>query len=75
MKDMYQFLSVLMCSHTTGLSIEKSVEVLQRFGSIAPALERVRWIPDNVFASSTIGRRVDMEKVWSSHWDTTHHLT
>lgn len=41
---MYEYLSVIRCSHTTGLTMVKSVDLLKRFVAICPLLERTRWV-------------------------------
>ena len=56
MWDMYRFLSVMLLSHTTGLSLEKTITILRRFATTPPLLERVRFIASNIRAFSAMGR-------------------
>lgn len=36
MKDVLQYLAVLVCSHTMGPTIEKSIDLLRQFESVVP---------------------------------------
>lgn len=68
---MVQYLAVMLCSHTCGLTLEKSCDVLRRFGAVTPSLDRVRWISDNVLDYSAVGRGNDGSATWLSQRDQT----
>lgn len=36
LSDMYRYVAVLLCSHTTGLSFDKALSVLRQAGSLPP---------------------------------------
>lgn len=58
-KDMIQYLDALLCSHTTGLTMEEFTDVLKVFGAVVPLLQRVRWVSENLLAFPIVGRGND----------------
>lgn len=74
LSEMYQYLAVMICSHTTGLSYSKTVDTMQRFAACTPNLERVRWISENLLAFSPIGRGDDGAGQWICQRDFTPNL-
>ncbi|PXF41823.1 hypothetical protein BWQ96_08471 [Gracilariopsis chorda] len=73
--DMYRYVAVLLLSHTTGLSFDKTVSVLRQSGSIVPSLDRVRFIAENILVYSLTGRGTDGEFQWNSQRDQTRQLS
>jgi hypothetical protein len=72
--DMWRYLAVTLLSHTTGLSIEKTIEMLQNVGASPPSLESVRRITTLIKAFSAMGRGRTGERNWNSQRDQTAQL-
>lgn len=72
---MYRFLAVLMFSHCTRFSLEKSIEILEALDATAPKLDEVRFISNNILGYSATGRRNDGQSKWVSQRDLTTLLT
>lgn len=72
--DMLRYVAVLLLSHTTGLSFEKTIDVLRQSGCIPPPLEAIRFISANVMAYSATGRGGSGEKTWNAQRDQTRFL-
>ena len=73
--DMYRYVSVLLLSHTSGFSFDKSITILRQSGCLPPSVERVRFIADNVKAFSATGRGQDGSISWNSQRDLTRNLS
>lgn len=43
-RDMLQYFSVLLVLHTTGFTMEKSIDALNHFGAVLHSLQRMRWL-------------------------------
>lgn len=74
-KDMLQYLAVMLCSHTTGLTMAKSIDLLKRFGAVVPSLQRVRWVSQHLLAFPIVGRGKDGASNWMAQRDQTPNLT
>lgn len=70
-REMFQFLAVLLSSHTTGLTLNKICDMLKKFGSVVTSVERVRWISENVVAYALVGRWDEGATQWHSDCDQT----
>lgn len=73
--DMYSFLAIFFFSQCSGLSVEKTVEVMQRMDCPVPPLTLVRYLSSNILAYSFTGRGDGGEGVWSSQRDQTVSLS
>ena len=56
---MYRFLAVVMVSHCTGFSLEKSIEILEALDRTASKQDEVRFISNNILGCSATGRGND----------------
>jgi hypothetical protein len=65
-RDIWRYLAATLHSHTTGLSLEKTIEMLQARGASAPSLERVRHIATNIMSFSAMGRGRTGDRNWNS---------
>lgn len=74
LSDMYFHVSVLLLSHTTGSSFQKTIDTLRHLGISTPSLERMRFVADNIVASSPTGRGRDCQIEWDSQRDHTRQL-
>lgn len=74
-KEIYQYVSVLLFSHTCGISFEKRIHVLSRLGSLVPYVDNIRWISENFLAYPTTGRRLSSDFQWQSKSDETRLLS
>ena len=68
---MYRFLAVLMFSHCTGFSLEKSIEILEALDGTAPKLDEVRFVSNKIVEYSAPGRGNDGQSTWVSQRDLT----
>ena len=50
MRDMYRYVSVLLLSHLTGLSFERTIALLTEMNCNVPSLDRTRFISQNIKA-------------------------
>lgn len=73
--DMYLFVSVLLFSHTTGLSFAKTVSVLRQAGCTQPPLEKVGFIASHILAYPATGRGREFHDIWISQRDQTRSLS
>lgn len=73
-RDMFHYLAVMLSSHTTGLTLDKTVDILKKFGAIVPSVDRVRWIADHVLAYPVVGRTNGGTSQWRSQRDRTPNL-
>lgn len=48
--DMLQYVAVLIVFHTTGLSLEKSIDVLKQHGAVVLSAQRVHWMASHLIA-------------------------
>ena len=72
--DMYRFFSVVLLSHTAGLSLQNSIEILNRLVTKHLSLERIRFIVNNIKSYSVMGRGTTGESSWNSQRDHTVQL-
>jgi hypothetical protein len=72
--DLYRYVAVLLLSHLTGLSFEKTVSLLARLDCKPPSLDRVRYISRNILAHPATGRGNMGERTWSAQRDETQYL-
>jgi hypothetical protein len=72
--DMWRYLAATLLSHATGLSLEKTIEMLQARGASAPSLERVRHITINIKAVSAMGRGRTGDINWNAQRDQSVQL-
>ena len=54
--DMYRYVAVLLLSHCTGFSFQKTISLMGGTGSICRVRERVRFIASSILAYSATGR-------------------
>lgn len=73
--EMYRFFAVFICSHTTGLSYTKTIEVLRCLGCKPPSLATVRYISSHILAYPATGRGSDGLNSWNSQRDQTPLLS
>ncbi|CDF37457.1 unnamed protein product [Chondrus crispus] len=71
--DLYRYVAVLLTSHLTGLSFEKTVDLFTRLNCNPPSTHRVRFISRNNLAHSATGRGRG-ESAWSAQRDETQYL-
>lgn len=71
MGDMYRYVAVLLLSHLTGLSFEKTVALFEQLQCNAPSLDRVRFISTHILAYSSTGRGNMGGEVWTAQRDET----
>ena len=75
MRDMYRYVSVLLLSHLTGLSFERTIAWLTEMNCNAPSLDRTRFISQNIKAFSATNRGNSGETTWMSQRDRTQQLS
>lgn len=73
--EMYQYLAVLITSHTTRLSTEKTLELLRNFGAITPPCKRYCWINENILGFSPTGRGEQGQDYWNCQRDMTPNMS
>lgn len=56
---MHRFLAVLMLSHCTGFSLQKSIEISEALDRTGPKLDVVRFISNNIVGFSATRREND----------------
>lgn len=49
--------------HRNGFTIEKSIDLLKRYGPVKPCVSHVRWIAENLLAFPIIGKGRDGESI------------
>jgi hypothetical protein len=74
MRDMYRYLASMLLSHTTRFSLEKTIDMLQNTGAVAPSVEITRFIANNVKGYSAMGRGDTGSARWVSQRDQTIQL-
>ena len=57
MNDLYRYVSTLLLSHSTGISLSRTITLLAELGLTAPPLERMRYIGQNILAYSATDRQ------------------
>jgi hypothetical protein len=67
--DMWKYLAATLPSHNTGLSLEKTIQMLEARGASAPSLERIRQITPNIKAFSAMGRGRTGDINWNAQRD------
>lgn len=72
--DLYRYVSILLLSHCTGFSFQKTIDILQKDGCPTP-LDKVRFISNNMLAFSPTGRGRDGGISWLAQRDQTPRLT
>jgi hypothetical protein len=75
MPDMYSYVSVLLMSHLTSMSMERTVNLLFEIGLEPPALDLVRFISSHSCAFSPTQRGSFGGLSWHSQRDWTQQLT
>jgi hypothetical protein len=74
LNDLYRYVAVLLLSHLTGLSFEKTLFLLARLNCNPPSLDRVRFISRNILAHPATGRGNMRESTWRTQRDETQYL-
>jgi hypothetical protein len=72
--DMWRYPALTLLSHTTGLSLEKTVEMLHNLGASSPSFERVRHVMTHIKAFTAVGRGRTGERTWNAQRDQTVQL-
>jgi hypothetical protein len=74
MSNMLRYLTFLLLSHCTGLSISNVLELFPQNGASLPSLERTRFISTNILAFSASGRGQKGQSSWNCSSDQTQLL-
>ena len=74
MKDMYGYVAVLLLSHLTGISFEKTITLLLDLNCAPPSLDRMRFISMNIKGFSPTSRGNMSHMSWVAQRDMTQQL-
>ena len=74
MKDMYQYVAVLLLSHLTGISFKKTTTLLQDLNCATPPLDRMRFVSMNIKGFSPTSRGDVSDISWIAQRDMTQQL-
>lgn len=72
---MLHCLGFLLCSHTTGLTMAETMDLLKKYGAVAPPIDRMRLDSENVLAFSIFSRNWQGIQNWMFQRDQTPNLT
>jgi hypothetical protein len=64
--DIWRYLALTLLYHTTGLSLEKTIEMVHNLGASSPSLERVKQVATHIKAFTTISRGRTGERTWNA---------
>lgn len=56
MNDLYRYISTFLLSHSTGASLSRNIASPAELGLMAPPLERMRYIGQNILSYTATGR-------------------
>ena len=73
--DLYCYVAILLMSHCTGISFQKTTDIMQRDGCKTPSLEEMRFISNHILAFSPTARGQDGSRTWLAQRDQTQRLT
>ena len=73
--EMYQYVAVMLFSHCSGFSFEKTIDIMPPEGTKPLNLNRIRFISNKVLTFSATGRGYDGGISWMSQRDLTPLLT
>ena len=75
MNGLYRYVSTLLLSHSTGISLSRTIAWLAELGMTAPPLECMRYIGQTIQAYSSTGRGNTQQNTWLPQRDQTQNLS